>query len=70
MRRGLETAHGRGFDALPADVLEPLRDALVRAPERDELLRALAAAIEALRREAGGLDAQVDAQLRELTAAG
>jgi hypothetical protein len=36
---------------LPADVLEGFDDALVRSLERDELLRALAGAVEGLLRE-------------------
>jgi hypothetical protein len=73
LRRGLEPSHGRGFDDLPADVLSPFHDALVRSPERGELLRALAAAIAALLREstdAGDLAAKVEARLHELTRAG
>jgi len=69
-RLGLETAHARGFDRLPADVLDGTRAALVASLERDELLRALAAAVTALRRESGeapGLAAKVEPQLRELT---
>ena len=69
-RRGLPAAHGRGYDELPADVLEGMRSALVASLERDELLRALGCAIEGLLREAeeaGELAAQVEPQLRELT---
>lgn len=72
LRRGLPTAHGRGFDQLPADVLEPLRGALVASLGRDELLRALVCAIEGLLREGDQvpeLAAKVGPQLRELTVA-
>jgi hypothetical protein len=48
LRRGLPTAEGRGFDRLPADVRERFDAALVRSTERDELLRALAAAVDGL----------------------
>jgi hypothetical protein len=40
-RLGLEAALGRGFDALPGDLLERAEKALVRSIDRDELLRAL-----------------------------
>jgi hypothetical protein len=68
-RRGLEGAYGRHFDELPAEVLQPFEDALVRSLEPDELGRALGCAISALQREsteAAELAARVDAQLREL----
>lgn len=71
-RRSLPTAHGRGYDALPADVRERCLSALVRALERDELLRALGSAIEALLGEADqaqALAANVEPQLRELMVA-
>lgn len=70
--RGLPTAHGRGFDELPADVLARLAPALVSAVEREELLRALDVAIEELLRCAADLDgaAEVGPWLRELTVAG
>jgi hypothetical protein len=68
-RRGLETAHGRGFDALPPDVRAPMSGSLVRSPDATELLRALGATIEGLVREsgaAGDLARRVEASLREL----
>ena len=70
-RRGLPVRHGRGFDDLPADVLESLGAALVRSPEPDELLRALACAIDGLlleAEEARGLAARLELQLRTLAA--
>jgi hypothetical protein len=48
LRRGLETSYGRGFDQLPADVLDWFGDSLVRSVERAELLRALGRAIDGL----------------------
>jgi hypothetical protein len=69
VRRGLPTAYGRGFDALPPDVLAAAQGALVRSLDRDELLRALAVAVGALLREAdavGDLAAQVEPQLHAL----
>jgi hypothetical protein len=71
LRRGLPAREARGFDDLPADVHEAIHDSLVRSVERDELLRALALAVDALLREAvdvADLAAQVEPQLRELTA--
>ncbi len=68
-RRGLPEHHGRGFDDLPAEVLDGFSSALVRSFERDELLRALSSAITMLLAEsgeAGELAARVEPQLREL----
>jgi hypothetical protein len=66
-RLGLPARHGRGFDDLPAEVLAAFADALVRSLGRDELLRALRAAVAGLLREsaeAAGLAARVEPQLR------
>ncbi len=68
-RRGLPTTYGRGFDDLPADVREKFIPAFASSVEREELLRALRAAIEALygeSTEASELAATVEPQLREL----
>jgi len=68
-RHGLEGAHGRRFDDLPAEVLQPFADALVRSLEPQELRRALRCAISALQRESTetpDLAVAVEAQLREL----
>lgn len=72
LRRDLPAPHGRGFDALPADVRDALQDALVRSLTRDELLRALRVAIAGLLREtaqAPEMAAKVEPHLRELTMA-
>jgi hypothetical protein len=45
LRRGLDAPHGRGFDRLPAEVLAQFEAALVCSADRNELLRALQAAI-------------------------
>jgi len=45
--RGLP-AEGRGFDELPAEVLDAFSRALVRSLERDELLRALGEGVDGL----------------------
>jgi hypothetical protein len=69
--RSLPALYGRGFDDLPAEVREGFDDALVRSLDGDELLRALAAAVEGLLREAGEageLAARVEPELRALTA--
>jgi hypothetical protein len=74
MRRDLETAHARGFDALPRDVLDAFTPALARSLDRGELLRALGVGIDRLLAEllAESDDASrsiartLDAQLRAL----
>ena len=64
-RRGLETAYARGFDRLPPELLSKAAQSLVRSTDREELLRALAAAVELLLGE--GEDApELALQLREL----
>ena len=71
-RRGLPAVQGRGYDALPADVHQASLPALVASLDRDELLRALTAAIAALLREADEvreLANRVTPELRALTAA-
>ena len=68
--RDLPAREGRGFDDLPADVLSGFADALVSAPERDVLLRALSCAVAGLLGEAGDvreLAARVAPDLRLLT---
>jgi predicted nucleotidyltransferase len=68
-RHGLDEDYGRGFDQLPADLLEPFGGALVRSTEPDELRRALANAIAGLLREsdeAPELAKKVKGQLDEL----
>lgn len=47
-RLGLQTDYGRGFDALPEDLRTKADEAIVRALEPDELLRALRAATDLL----------------------
>jgi len=73
LRRGLPVYHGRGFDALSDEAQAAFAGALVRSLEREELLRALAVAIDGLLREAGQtpelatIAAQATPHLRELT---
>ena len=69
LRCDLPVNNGRGFDDLPPDVRDGLRDALVVSLERGELLRALGCAIEGLLREGDAvqeLAANVAPQLQML----
>ena len=69
-RRGLDGWYGREFDRLPAEVLGPANDALVRSLDPDELHRALEGAVAALLRESGeasDMAEKVEGQLRELS---
>jgi len=66
--RGLPT-EGRGFDDLPPELLDLFSEAIVRSLRRNELLRALAAGVDALLTVAGDDDprvAAIAAQLREV----
>jgi hypothetical protein len=68
-RRGLDGWYGRDFDRLPAEVVDPANDALVRSLQRDELHRALGSAVAALLREsaeARDMAQRCEGQLREL----
>jgi hypothetical protein len=68
-RLGLPAYHGRGFDDLPPDVCHAFADALVRSPERVELLRALHHAVHGLFRESsevGELAGKIEPWVREL----
>jgi len=72
LRRGLAPAYGRGYDDLPAEALALFADALVRSTDREELLRTLGSAIEAMLRESGAvpdLASRVEAGLRGLLSA-
>lgn len=48
LARNLPTREGRGYDRLPAGILERFQPAIVRSLDHDELLRALGAAVDAL----------------------
>jgi hypothetical protein len=68
----LAPAYGRGYDDLPAEALALFADALVRSTDREELLRTLGSAIEAMLRESGAvpdLASRVEAGLRGLLSA-
>jgi hypothetical protein len=69
-RRGLPTAHGRGFDNLPANIYAIYKSSLMTSLERDELLRALRCVIDGLLHEVDGIEelaTKVEPQLRTLT---
>jgi hypothetical protein len=71
LRHGLEVSEGRGFDKLPSQTLALAQAALVGAVTREELLRALSAAVELLLHEADDIRAlasKIEEQLRDLTA--
>ncbi|MFN8419065.1 MAG: nucleotidyltransferase domain-containing protein [Anaerolineae bacterium] len=71
LHRGLEAREGRGFDKLPVETLALGSAALVLAIEREELLRALDAAVELLLHEAADVReaaSTLERQLRDLTA--
>lgn len=68
-RLGLEPSQGRGYDGLPASVLEAALPALVREITRVELIRSLGAAIDLLLSEgaaAAALAERLRPQLEEL----
>src|SRR5207253_6194005 len=56
LQRGLPGRYARGFDQLPADVLDAAAASLVRSLDPAELLRALRAGIALLKREGSGQD--------------
>ena len=71
-RRGLPAYQGRGFDDLPAEVLNVFMPSLVISLDKDELLRALGCIIHGLLGEADEvkeLATKVEPQLRELALA-
>ena len=70
-RLGLQTANGRGYDDLPAEILSSHAGSLVKSLEPDELSRALDAAINGLLQESDEvkvLAAKVEPQLQMLRA--
>ena len=71
-RRNLPTRFGRGYDDLPADVLQGFESARVQSLIREALIGALHASVEGLLRESvevGDLAAKVEPSLRDLLAA-
>jgi hypothetical protein len=72
LRLGLSPSYARSFDDLPAEVVEPLRGALVGSLEREQILRALDVAIGALLRETSDVRdvaERIESELRSLAAA-
>lgn len=70
LRRNLPHYQGRGFDDLPAEILDIFSQTFVKQLARDELLRALAGVIHGLLSETDGTQSladQVRPQLLELT---
>jgi predicted nucleotidyltransferase len=51
IRRGLESGHGRGYDDLPPDVLDPLQRTFVSSLAPKALLEALQASVDGLLRQ-------------------
>jgi hypothetical protein len=65
-RRGLPAHYGRGFDNLPAGILEDAKPAIARSLDPTELLRALGAAVRLLQQESAeacDLAAELEADL-------
>jgi hypothetical protein len=72
LTRELSPSHGRGYDQLPAEAMALFAEAIARSIDREELLRALGAAIEAMLREAHDVRdraMEIEAQLRALVSA-
>lgn len=46
--RGLKTDHGRGFDDLPSDILEPYKNSFVKQPTREEITKGLSVILSQL----------------------
>jgi len=65
-RLGLPAVEGRGMDALPHEVTDPLREGLVRSLETAELRRAFGVVIDALLREIDTHDRALLARLRDV----
>jgi predicted nucleotidyltransferase len=69
LRLGYPTRYARGADELPAELTEPLTDALVRSLDESELRRALATVTTALAAELERSDPELAARLRPTLAA-
>jgi hypothetical protein len=64
VRLGEPPLYGRGIDRLPADLVEPFEQALVRSLEPGELRRALALATELYLQEVGEAEPELRERLR------
>jgi hypothetical protein len=68
-RHDLSTSNGRGFDDLPAEILEPFTEALVGSLDRNRLLRALGKTVEGLlhnSEDVCDVASKLETQLQEL----
>ncbi|HZT96323.1 MAG TPA: nucleotidyltransferase domain-containing protein [Chloroflexota bacterium] len=65
-RRGIPSVHGRGYDALPTDLLSAFEQTLCSHPNASELRRALAKTTRLLLEEADGLKALTPRLRRQL----
>ena len=69
LHRGLQTSYSRGFDDLPAEILDPLTETLVGSLDRGQLLKALGRTVNGLlhnSRDVRELALKLEPQLREL----
>ncbi len=67
--RGLQTSYGRGFDDLPAEILQPFTETLVGSLDRGRLLQTLGRTVDELLRNSQDvreLASRLEGQLREL----
>lgn len=64
LRHGLPAREGRGMDQLPTEVTAPLRDAIVRSLDGEDLLKAFRATTSALLVEIGYSDAGLASHLK------
>lgn len=67
--RGLNTSYGRGFDALPGEILESFKETMVCSLDREGLLQALGRTTDGLLRnsqEVHDLASKLEGQLHEL----
>jgi hypothetical protein len=70
LRRGLPANNARGYDALPATVLDVFKPSLVKSFEREELMRALRCVIDGMFIETDDVKEmaeKVEPRVRELT---
>jgi hypothetical protein len=69
-RHGIPAVEGRGMDQLPSGVTDPIRDALVRHLDPEEIVRAFSIALhcllEEIRQTDGPLAARLSPALNEL----
>jgi len=69
LRRGLPANNARGYDSLPAEVLDVFKSSLVKSLEREELMRALRCIIDGMFKETEDvheLADKVEPRVREL----